>query len=336
VKATSWAETTCRVEDRVISPEHADILLRAAGVAPSLHNSQPWEFAVGATHAEVYADASRQLRNADPTGRSLLISCGAAVFNLRVALAHLGFRARPRLLPHPDEPTLVASVEVDTRQRPDDLDRFYDTLPARRTNRQPFQDRPLPRPVVAALSDAAQIEGAALNVSDDSDDVARIVRLLNDADMVERTEPSRVEERARWVGVGRTEGDAGIPSESLGPRPIQLGTPLRDLGSARSTRDHAAFEKAPTLAILSTRSDQPVDWIRAGQALERVLLEATSAGISASFMNQPLEQDDLRWLVRNPLTGSGHSHMILRLGYGPPVPATPRRQVQVRRETHFS
>jgi hypothetical protein len=281
---------------------------------------------------ELYADASLQLRNADPSGRSLMISCGAAVFNLRVTSSYLGLCARPRLLPDPTDPTLVARVEL-ARQRPDDLDRFYDTLPARRTNRRPFQDRPLPRPVVSALSDAAQIEGAALHVFDDPEEVARIVGLLNDADMVERTEPARVEERARWVGDARVEREAGIPSESLGPRPTQLGTPFRDLGPARSARDHAAFEKAPTLAILSTRTDQPVDWIRAGQALERVLLEATSASVSASFMNQPLEQDDLRWLVRHPLTGSGHSHMILRLGYGPPVPATPRRELQMRRET---
>ena len=82
---------TIRVPDPVIQPEHAEMLLRAAGLAPSLHNSQPWQFAVGARHVEVYADPSNQLRDADPSGRSLLISCGAAVFNLRVAFARLGY-----------------------------------------------------------------------------------------------------------------------------------------------------------------------------------------------------------------------------------------------------
>ena len=115
-----------------------------------------------------------------------------------------------------------------------------------------------------------------------------------------------------------------------GSRPIRSvhGQPAWTLPSATSgpgvPRDHAVFEKAPTLAVLSTTSDKPVDWVRAGQALERVLLEATAAGISASLMNQPVEQDDLRWQVRNPLTGIGHGHMLLRLGYGSPVPATPR------------
>jgi hypothetical protein len=324
---------TIRAIDPVIQPEHVDVLLRAAGLAPSLHNSQPWQFAVGSRHVEVYADASQQLRSSDPSGRSLLISCGAAVFNLRVAFAHLDLLPRPRLLPDPADPTLVATLEVNRQQRPDDLGRFYNALFARRTNRRPFQDRHPPRWVLTSLTDAARIEGAVLNVFDDPDEVTRVVDLLRDADMVDRTDPARIDERARWIGEQRSDSQAGIPSDSLGPRPARLDTPFRDLGPASVPRDHATFEKAPTLAVLSTRSDQQVDWIRAGQALERVLLEATAAGISASFMNQPVEQDDLRWQVRNPLSGIGHTHMILRLGYGRPVPATPRRPIQeIRRE----
>lgn len=86
---------------------------------------------------------------------------------------------------------------------------------------------------------------------------------------------------------------------------------------------------SPPLRSLSSplAHDGPVDWVRAGQALERLLLEATRAGLAASFLNQPLEQDDLRRLVRSPRTGVGHSQMILRLGYGDEVPATPRRPV---------
>lgn len=318
---------TIRVPDPVIQPEHVDMLLRAAGLAPSLHNSQPWQFAVGTSHVEVYADASRQLRGSDAGGRSLLISCGAAVFNLRVALAHLGLRPRARLMPDVADPTLVATIEVDNAPQGADLGRFYEALLARRTNRRPFQDRRLPPSVTSNMSEAARTEGAALSVFNDPEEVTRIVDLLNDADIVDRSEPSRRDERARWVGDERGEVDAGIPSASLGPRPTQVRTAYRDLSLTHVPRDHAAFETAPTLAILSTTSDKPVDWVRAGQALERVLLEATAAGISASFMNQPVEQEDLRWQVRNPLTGIGHSHMILRLGYGDPVPATPRRPV---------
>ena len=101
--------------DELLGPAETQTLLRAATRAPSLHNSQPWRFAVGPRHVELYVDAARQLRNADPAGRSLLISCGAALFNLRLASEHLGFHPRIRVLPDDAAPTLVAVATVDRR-----------------------------------------------------------------------------------------------------------------------------------------------------------------------------------------------------------------------------
>jgi len=313
-------------QDRLDQGE-VDVLLQAATRAPSLHNSQPWTFAVGLRHIEVYADAARQLESADPTGRSLLVSCGAAVLNLRVAAAHLMLRPRVRLLPDHADRTLVAVLELErTRQSPGELQRYFPALAARRTNRRPFEDRTIAAAVLASLVDAARAEGAVLHVFDAPDEVARIVDLLHDADLAERANARRLAERRQWVA--KDSGDDGIPSSSLGPRPVEARTPYRDLGGLVTPRDYARFEAAPTLAVLSTAADRALDWVRAGQALERVLLEATVAGLSASFMNQPLEQHDLRWQVRNPLTGIGHSHMILRLGYGESVPASPRRPLE--------
>jgi hypothetical protein len=85
------------------------------------------------------------------------------------------------------------------------------------------------------------------------------------------------------------------------------------------------FETTPTIAVLSTITDHRADWVRAGMALERALLVLTRAGVSASFMNQPVELPDVRWLLRSPLTGLGQAQMVLRIGYGQPVPLTPRR-----------
>ena len=67
-------------------------------------------------------------------------------------------------------------------------------------------------------------------------------------------------------------------------------------------------------------------WVRASTYRGR-----PAAGVAASFMNQPLGDDELRTLVLNPEAGAGHPQMILRLGYGDPVPATPRRPVSAVR-----
>ena len=300
-------------------------LLEAAVAAPSIHNSQPWRFDIGPRRIELYADPARQLRIADGNGRSLLISCGAALFNLRVAAEHLGFHPRVRLLPN-DNPILVATVEVDHRHtRPGLLDALYPAIWQRHTNRYPFSNRTPSSSILARLCEAATQENALLRIYDDPDEVRGIVDQLHQAEFEERHMPQAAAERADWVTPDVRED--GIPVDSLGPIP-EPGAAFRDLGTGRDLRREVApFEATPTVAVLTTRYDRPLDWVRAGQALERLLLVATNEGLVASFMNQPLEQDDLRQHLRSPLAGHGHTQMLIRIGYGVPVPPTPRRTI---------
>jgi Nitroreductase family len=308
-----------------ISPEDEHVLLTAATAAPSLHNSQPWSFHLEAGQVMVYADPSRQLTRTDPAGRSLLISCGAALFNLRVAADHLGFHPHVRALPSHADPTMVAIVGLDRRHsHAAGLAAYYPAVAARRTNRLPFHHRPVPLSTLASLAEAAGAEKAIMRIYDDPDEVSRLVDLFQAADLSERDAPAVRVERQGWIG--GPHRDDGIPVRSLGPLPEDPSSPFRDLGHGVSVaREDDCFETAPTVAILSTLRDHRVDWVRAGQAVERVLLEATGAGLAASFMNQPLEYESLRGQVRSPRSGVGHSHMIMRIGYGDPVPATPRR-----------
>lgn len=313
----------------VVDARTLDVLLTAATAAPSVHNSQPWAFAVRGRRIDLFADVSRQLVVSDSVGRSLLISCGAALFNLRVAADHLGARLRVRLLPSAQDPTHVAALQLDgVPRRAGPLASLYPSVAARRTNRFPFSSRRPERSALSRLAEAVTLENAVLRVYDDPAEVNRIVDLMRDAECEEQLVPGFVAERASWVG--RDADGEGIPAGSLGPRATDPRTPFRDLGGpdrdiGPGRRPAASFERAPTVAVLSTIGDQPVDWVRAGQALERALLVATDMGLSASFMNQPLEHRALRWLVRSPLTGHGHPQMIMRLGYGEPVPPTPRR-----------
>ena len=307
----------------------ATALIEAASAAPSVHNSQPWIFTVGDRTVDLHADRARHLAVSDGSGRSLLISCGAALFNLRVAADHLGFHPRVRILPTKDDPTHVARLEVDHRHgSPGYLEDLYPAVWSRRTNRFPFWNRRIPRSVLSRLQDAVSLENSLLRIVDQSAEVERIVALLHDAERADLPEAKL--ERAAWVGRDGTPD--GIPAHSLGPRPRDRSTPFRDLRVDAPRPEGppeapAPFETTPTVAILSTIKDTPADWVRAGQALERALLVATVEGLSASFMNQPLEHHDLRWQVRSPLTGVGVTQMIMRIGYGIPVPATPRRPV---------
>ena len=111
------------------------------------------------------------------------------------------------------------------------------------------------------------------------------------------------------------------PTALSGPAPPPACTPVRDFTPARPVPvRYAAFEATPQLAVLSTRSSTPADWPRAGQALQRVLLTAAARGVASTPLTQPLETADA-WLARDPRSGIEEPQMILRLGYGQPVPA---------------
>ena len=166
-------------------------------------------------------------------------------------------------------------------------------------------------------------------------ETARLLRVVAEAEHRNRADTDRGMESRRWLHPDEDgAADIGLPRTVLGPQDAREQIPMRDFTAQRHPERLPAqdFETDPVIALLTTEHDRRTDWLRAGQALERVLLEATLSGVSASFLNQPLEHRELRWLVRHPLTGVGQPHMLMRLGYGEDVPLTPRRPVsEVRR-----
>jgi len=143
--------------------------LAAAILAPSVHNSQPWRFRVHRSWIDVLADRSRQLSVIDPGGRELIISVGAAVLNLRVAILGHGRVPILRIFPDPSSPDLVARVILGPVTVPDPTVRaLLAAIPRRHTNRRPFSAASVPAPVVDELVAAAVAEGATLATADPS------------------------------------------------------------------------------------------------------------------------------------------------------------------------
>src|SRR5215469_1426811 len=148
--------------------EDQALVLVAAGNAPSLHNSQPWQFSLTDGRLLLSADSDRVLSVSDPTGRALYLSCGAALFSARVALRALGYEPRVRQLPHPEYPfTVLAVIDAASGHSPTPAEReLYEALWRRRTNRRPFSDKPVPQSLFANLRQAAEQEHASLRVLD--------------------------------------------------------------------------------------------------------------------------------------------------------------------------
>ncbi|NGN62480.1 nitroreductase [Streptomyces sp. A7024] len=306
-------------------------LVEAATAAPSMHNAQPWRFRYAAATCtlELRPDPDRSMPRADPDDRALHLGCGAALFNLRVAAAHAGRHPQTALLPDPDDPQLLATVRLAATDRPSPgLAALYPAIPQRHTSRRPFADQDIPAELRDRLSGAARAEGAELAFPDPWH-AAHLLDLVADAEGRDSLDPSRFEDVARWTRLGDASSPDGIPEYAFGPRKRDGAAPVRDFAGRRpgADRGSAAFEGVPHIALLGTAHDGRADWLRAGQAMERVLLLATLADLATAITSHALEWPDLRELVRDPTSAMGHVQILLRLGYGPPGPATPRRPV---------
>ncbi|WP_314225051.1 Acg family FMN-binding oxidoreductase [Streptomyces zaehneri] len=310
-------------------------LVAEATKAPSMHNAQPWRFrfVTGERRMLLYADLERAMPRSDPGNRALYIGCGAALFNLRVAAAQADLVAETALSPDPQDPLLLASVRlVDTagRVRDDDLVRLHPAIHQRHTSRHPFADTAIPHDVQAVLREAAAREGAEL-LFPGPWHTETVLDLVRDAESRDVMDPGSNEDLVRWTRLGPEADIAvdGVPEYAFGPGKRDGKAPVRDFAGRRRVADRGTttFERTPQLALLSTLGDGSDDWLCAGQALERVLLEATLADLATSLTSHALETRDLRLLTRDPGEGTGQVQMVLRLGYGPRGPVTPRRAV---------
>ncbi|GHG11148.1 Acg family FMN-binding oxidoreductase [Streptomyces albogriseolus] len=320
---------------RQLDEKTVTTLVAEATLAPSMHNAQPWRFRflTGERLLLLYADQERAMPRSDPGDRALHIGCGAALLNMRVAAAHAGLAPDVRLLPEPQDPLLLAAVrltEQTGRARDDELARLHAAIRQRHTSRHPFAERDVPEDVRTMLRDAAARESATL-LFPGAWHAETVLDLIRDAESRDVMDADAREDLIRWTRLGAEADTAvdGVPEYAFGPRKRDGRAPVRDFAGRRPVADRGTttFEYTPHLALLSTSGDGPADWLRAGQALERVLLEATLADLATSLTSHALETPDLRLLVRDPGSGTGQVQMVLRIGYGPRGPATPRRPV---------
>ncbi|WP_367319987.1 nitroreductase [Streptomyces sp. HUAS ZL42] len=322
--------------ERPLDEQTVTTLVAEATAAPSMHNAQPWRFRYlsGERVLLLRADPRRAMPRSDPDDRALHIGCGAALFNLRVAAAHAGLAPQTTLLPEPDDPLLLAAVRLadpPAGAADDDPAGLHPAIRRRHTSRHPFAEKDIPEDVRATLRDAAGREGAVL-LFPGPWHAETVLELVRDAESRDTMDPDANEDLVRWTRLG-VEADTavdGVPEYAFGPRKRNGKAPVRDFAGRRPVADRGttAFEHTPHLALLSTPGDGPEYWLRAGQALERVLLEATLADLAASLTSHALEDPELRLLARDPESGTGQVQMVLRLGYGPLGPATPRRPVR--------
>jgi nitroreductase len=305
-----------------------DVIRAAIGMAvraPSIHNSQPWRFRVGAGTVHLLADHTRRLGATDPDGKDLLISCGAALHHLRTGLAALGWLAVTDRLPDPDRPSRLATVELWPRRAGGADLALADAITRRHSDRRAYQPLSVDDLVVRELTRTASAFGVAVRPMN-ADAHHHLASAIIEADAHQRADPSYVYELARWTG-RRTDLDDGVPSTAT-----QLGFRQFDTSALRAAPATTPVAGMGTLLVLGTSDDDPLAQLRAGEATSAVLLAATGLGLASCPLTQPLEVPAIRAMLRTSvLDGLLNPQMVIRVGWPPtrphPFPSSRRRPV---------
>jgi hypothetical protein len=308
--------------ERATADEVAAFVVAAAVWAPSVHNTQPWWFRARGQQISLHADAGRQLLVADPAGREMMISCGAALFTARLALRSLGYIPEARVLPDPARPSLVARLSWPRRAAAAEYEQqLFRWVRQRRTHRGGFAPLPLAPELLAALQAGAARDGALLRIITGEGSRAALAAVVETAERAMRRDAAHVQELARWVSPpGSTRAD-GVPATAYPARPEHTDPPFpgRDFAHGRGWglpefSFGMARPSAGVVCLLTTAGDRPADWVNAGQALQRALLTSASCGVAAALHSQPLELPWLRDYIGAHWSDGTYPQLLLRLG----------------------
>lgn len=268
------------------SAPELDLLTLYGSRAPSPCNVRPWEFHRDGDELELVADAGRAPAQGEAALREVILSCGAALLNMRVALRHFGRRDDVQLLPEPGNLSVVARIRAGrpVHETPRDREMFY------AIERRHTVHGTLSGTVTAHLIDMcrteAQVYGAWLHVITAANDREALADLIFEAHVA--------------AGIG---GDSPVCDN-------WHGTTLSEAAAVRRMVRHA-----PVLMLLGTYGDDPAHWIAAGEALEAVLLHAAARETYAAFANQPLRVKQLRPWVTAAAGHRGSPHVLFGLGH---------------------
>jgi hypothetical protein len=303
--------------------------------APSVHNTQPWRWRLGTTAVDLFADPARHLPATDPEQRDLLLSCGAALHHLVIALAHDGYVAQVVRMPDVEDSTHLARVTVGGgRPDPRDVD-LFNAIADRHTDRRRMSHRPVPAPLLSTLADAAG--GFDVLLVPASGVREQFAAALADAAERQRWVPGYAAELQIWTR-RYPGGRDGIPTSAIAAPPSGLTGPsgLRRFPHAGLSQPlprpgHGLPDDAAEFFVFATDDDRPEDRLRAGEALSAVLLTATRHGLATTPLSQGTEiaasQETLRRIVGIP----EHPQMVLRVGWAAAdageLSPTPRRDV---------
>jgi hypothetical protein len=301
-----------------------------AGLAPSIHNTQPWKISIVGRDIEIRVDPSRVLAWLDPDSRLARISCGAAAEFTRLAVRSTDHECHVALDGAGND--LVARLTVGGKQPISAIeDEMVGSMAIRYTDRGPYEDRQVSPALLREVTELTAGHGTWLTEVRDHGQRRAVILSLSNAEAVEVADPAYRAELDAWL---RSKPHAdGIPGAALMSWPAgHVGdVPLRDFAGDGSAGADLTGEEPPTverdlLVVILTAADEPADWAAAGRTLAILTLRAAAMGVTSQPLGPATDFAAARHDLRQAMELVGWPQFLLRLGYGHGRPTTGRRE----------
>ena len=322
-----WRVEASEFPHRGSIEEQLRFLVGYAVLAPSVHNTQPWAFAIEENQVRLFADQSRCLTAADRDMRDLYVSLGCALENLAIAAEHFGFRTNIQYFPSLESPTLVATITLVPNRGDSQSETFglCRAITMRRTNHNRFDEERVNEHDLAHLRACCVEEDVTVHFTADERSMGLFSKLLIEADILRFSDRDYVKELEYWVRQGAYD------TTWMVKKLYELACACRT--GARRT-DANIFKGAPMLGVVSTAGNDRASQVRSGRVFERMFLRATTLGLSIEPITYVLQVPETRVGVRKVFAEDvGYPQVSFRLGYSanepPPTPRRPFEEVIV-------
>jgi molybdopterin/thiamine biosynthesis adenylyltransferase len=307
-------------------PEDAvHYILRAGIQGPSGDNAQPWKFSWDGNNISVHLHPESDLSFFNVRQIASTISCGAVLENMRIASTAFGLESDVSYTGRREDPHLMASMELRYTGR--DKDPLHQEIWKRCTNRKIYDRKPIPQKVFESLfSQIPAQSGVALHLLSERADLKSLAKIIYKVDRI-RTEHRPLHEHLvsmiRFDDKEALEKRDGFPLKNLEAgmagdmflkltRPWQVMNVMNRVGLGRMVALHSsqAILGSSCAALLTVPGMEKEDFLRGGQALERIWLTLTQHGISVQPMTA-ITLFWLRWQLEGPESFMDkHQHLL--------------------------
>ncbi len=316
-------------------PRQQRELVRYATLAPNAHNTQAWQFALGPGVISLFPDYARSMPHGDPGNRELWISLGCALEQLLIAARHVGYLPSVEYFPA-DTGEECLRVRYTHGERDDD-DALFNAIPRRQSNRNSYDGKPIPAVDLAALPQAIAQAGTHAHILTEQGEIERVVAVVKGGFAWQRGNKAFQQELYSWIrfSPGSISGKRdGLSSRALG-RPLipdPMGRFIVKMLAITGLEEKEIVGKirsSSAVLVLTTDANDRLTWVKAGQSLARIKLQATARGICCAHLNNNWQWEVTKAPLQQALAlGDTHPQVAIRLGYAAPLPHAPRRAVE--------